>query len=183
MPVGDVSRFSQVEAVLWDALQEGSSTPGANLQAWRLEQDPAGASSGRDYEVGEIPTLEEIPASACPALVVLSLGAIPSEELIPDSELVLYRLSVVGVIQDGQRDRETYLRDKVRKFGELVWTTLVQRRSDCFGALFTAAFPTSSWPNPIQSVALGPLTFPDFEKPSTAVFSLEVTFSVELPVR
>ncbi len=174
MPVGDASVFSAADDALWAAI----AAVGANattLRDWRKEQNPGGESEGRNFSTGELPRVEDIRLTDCPALIVTERGALAPDEIGPDFENFAYPKAILGLVW---KDRdEVATAKKVKRFAELVHAVLVEQRATCFGSLVAVS------PNPIRRFEIGALEFPQFEANDTvAAFGMTVLFVLDLPV-
>lgn len=174
MPVGDVSVFSVADDALWAAFA-AAGADATTLRDWRKEQNPGGSSQGRDFTTGEIPRVEDIRSTDCPALIVTEAGALAVDELGADFEGYAYPKSLVGLLWKDRNEVETSR--KVKRFAELVHAVLVEQRATNFGSLVTAT------PNPIRRFEIGAIEFPQFElTDSVAAFGMTLTFILDLPV-
>lgn len=174
MPVGDVSRFSTVDAALWAGLKETSSSQGSTFDAWRKEQSPSGAARGKDYDTGEVPEITQIPATSCPALFVVTPGATPQGISGPDYLEVAYPKAVVGLLRSTRV--EVALDAKVKKFAELAWNLIAFHAADNF-------LSVTSGTNPVKQVDLGEILFPNLQEPGFFMFTITLGFTIEIAPR
>ncbi len=174
MPVGDTSVFSAADDALWAAFAS-LGTKATTLRDWRKEQNPGGESEGRNFSSGELPRVEDIRSSECPALIVTDRGALAPDDLGPDFENFAYPKSIIGLIW---KDRdEVATSKKVKRFAELVHAVLVEQRATCFGSLVAVT------PNPIRRFEIGAIEFPQFEANDTvAAFGMTAVFILDMPV-
>lgn len=177
MPVGDDSVFSVADAAFWAAV-ESLGTKATTLRNWRKEQSLGGESEGRNFKTGEIPSLDDLSAKDCPALMVVDRGALSSDDIAADFEGWAYPKAVLGVLWGERRENE--LSKKVKRFAELLHAVLVEQRSLAFNAIVASLGVD---PNPIRRVEIGAVEFPQFEtKQAVAAFGMTVTFVLDLPV-
>lgn len=128
MPVGDTNVFSDIDAGIWAALQETSSSQGTNLSDWRSEQD---GGPGKDFDTGEVPPVDRWRVTDFPALLVNSGGFGEAGSPLTSSEvLVQYPVEIVGAIRP-TRDHQATMK-KLRAYGSLVTKLVWLHARTCF---------------------------------------------------
>ena len=120
MTVSDSSPYWVAEQMLWNALEDTDLSAGANLAAWRAQQNPMG-NAGTNYKTGAIPDNEALDTPA----LYFQQGEIltPVEYLTMRGMDRWIMINIIGELRR-QSHREAEVDKLIKAFQYLVEKTL-----------------------------------------------------------